>query len=64
MHEKMKMSPLIRFVKLDRVSRAEEDLFETSCLLIEKKLQNFVDEELKTDPFLGDAQYQLVWRYV
>jgi hypothetical protein len=58
------MAPLIHYLQLDHVSRAEEDLFHHSCAIVEAKLQTYVDDVLKRDLFLGDAQYQLVWRYV
>ena len=58
------MTPIISRLKLDRVTTAEQDLFHHSCARVEVLLQNHVDEVLKMDLFLGDAQYQLVWRYV
>ena len=58
------VTPLIHHLKLDRVTTAEQDLFHHSCARVELMLQHHVDEVLKTDAFLGDAQYQLVWRYV
>ena len=56
------MNPLIHLVKLDRVTNAEDELFKHSCARVEILLQQHCDEVLKTDLFLGDAQYQLVWR--
>jgi hypothetical protein len=55
--------PLIRYMKLDRITSAEEELFHHSCSVVESRLQEHVDQVLKTDMFLGDTCYQLVWRY-
>jgi len=58
------MNPLIHLVGLDRVTHAEEELFLHSVSRVEALLQNYVDNILKTDLFLGDAAFQQVWRYV
>lgn len=49
---------------MDRSTSAEDELFYHSCAVVEARLQRHVDEVLKTDVFLGDARYQLVWRYI
>jgi NhaP-type Na+/H+ or K+/H+ antiporter len=56
--------PLVKFLKLDRVSEAETEMFDHTCLVIERHLEHFVESDLKSDKFLGDADYALVWRYI
>ena len=46
------------------MSKAENEMFEHSCAVIEAKLEHFVENELKPDRFLGDADYSIVWRYM
>jgi hypothetical protein len=58
------MHHVVKGFGLDRVSSAESALFDHACVLLEKRLEKFVDKELKGDKFLGDADYDVVWRYV
>ena len=58
------MHHVVKGFGLDRVSSAESALFDHACVLLEKRLEKFVDKELKSDKFLGDADYDVVWRYV
>ena len=53
---------LRRYLGLDRVSKAESEMFDHSCVVIERRLEEFVESELKTDLFLGNADYAVVWR--
>lgn len=55
------ISPLLHMLKLDVASASERAVFARTSLQIEQRLESFVDE-LKVDPFLGDADWKMVWR--
>ena len=39
-------------------------MFDISSAVIEARLERYVEQELNPDPFLGDADYAVVWRYL
>ncbi|CAN0522899.1 unnamed protein product, partial [Scytosiphon promiscuus] len=45
-----------------RASEASESVFENACFALELSMQK-QEHLLKEDPFLGDANWSLVWRY-
>jgi hypothetical protein len=58
------MNQLVRYLGLDRISKAESEMFDHSCIIIEKRLERYVATELKTDMFLCNADFAIVWRYI
>lgn len=58
------MNVLVQYLGLDRISKAESEMFDHSCIIIEKRLEKYVENELKTDVFLCDADFGIVWRYI
>ena len=55
--------PLIELLGLAESSKAELELFHHSVSVVETRLEEQV-EELKTDIFLGHADFQQIWRYL
>eukprot|EP00752_Nemacystus_decipiens_P004989 g4537.t1 len=55
--------PLVRFLKLDRASEASQSVFGQACFALELSMQK-QECLLKEDPFLCDANWGLVWRYL
>ncbi|CAM9333885.1 unnamed protein product [Scytosiphon promiscuus] len=55
--------PLVRFLKLDRASEASQSVFGQACFALELSMQK-QEQLLKEDPFLCDANWNLVWRYL
>ncbi|CAM9175603.1 unnamed protein product [Ectocarpus sp. 12 AP-2014] len=55
--------PLVRFLKLDRASEASQGVFGQACFALELSMQK-QELLLKEDPFLCDANWNLVWRYL
>eukprot|EP00752_Nemacystus_decipiens_P009788 g8739.t1 len=57
------ISPLVRYLKLDRASDASQAVFRQSCLALELSMQKH-QKHLRQDPFLADANWDVVWRYL
>ncbi|CAN0312081.1 unnamed protein product, partial [Scytosiphon promiscuus] len=55
--------PLVRFLKLDRASEASQSVFGQACFALELSMEK-QEQLLKEDPFLCDANWNLVWRYL
>ncbi|CAM9911883.1 unnamed protein product, partial [Chrysoparadoxa australica] len=55
--------PLLHYLEMDRSSSAETEIFIRACSVIESKLDHQIDL-LKGDRFVGDADWEIVWRYV
>lgn len=58
------MNQLVAYLGLDRISKAESEMFDHSCVIIEKRMEKYVESELKTDMFLCNADFGIVWRYI
>ncbi len=57
------LKPLISFLGLDLESPAELEVYDRTSIAIEQRLEDRVCE-LQHEPFLGDADWGLVWRYL
>ena len=57
------MESIIKYLGLDKVNKADEELFHHSCHIVEERLEKHV-EDLRDDLFLGNADFQQVWRYL
>ncbi|KAG5183566.1 Sodium/hydrogen exchanger family-domain-containing protein [Tribonema minus] len=55
--------PLLSRLGLDRSVGSETEVFTRACWAMEARLQHAVDL-IKGDRFLGDAHWELVWRYL
>ncbi|CAN0042863.1 unnamed protein product [Scytosiphon promiscuus] len=54
---------LVSYLHLDRSTNAETEVFTKACSAIEARLEHKLDL-LKGDRFLGDADWEIVWRYI
>eukprot|EP00903_Cladosiphon_okamuranus_P022319 g20525.t1 len=54
---------LVSYLHLDRSTTAETEVFTKACSAIEARLEHKLDL-LKGDRFLGDADWEMVWRYI
>lgn len=57
------LKPLISALGLNKESPAEKEVYERTSIALEQRVEDRV-MELKREPFLGDADWGLVWRYL
>ena len=57
------LKPLISGLGLNNESPAEKEVYERTSIALEQRIEDRV-MELKREPFLGDADWGLVWRYL
>lgn len=57
------LKPLITVLGLDRESPAEVEVYQRTSIALEQRIEDRV-MLLKREPFLGDADWGVVWRYL